>query len=391
MRRRLRLVVAALLILLVVTVTALLSRPTTGEPFHPDNPQAVGGQALARVLADQGVEVQVVSGSAALADGRVTAGPGTTVLLPDTRYLGPEGGPELLHTLRDADHLVVLVSDADHQPTLGLPLSVLWTSGGRVAPDCGAPFAVEGDLLSTTDALLSSDGGARAGVTACYPPGRGHNLGGAREGAVLTFPADRTRPATTVASTTTAWSNAWITQEANAALALRLLGGSERLVWVLPQPGDAGADAPQGLWPLLPDFLTAWVWLGAAGVLALAVWQGRRLGPVVTEPLPAVVHASETTRSRGRLYRQARDRDHALAAAREGTRWRLTPPLGLPRTAGAQDIADAAAATTGRPQDEVRELLLGAAPADDDGLVRQVRALRELEDEVTQVVQAGRG
>src|SRR5699024_893951 len=79
------------------------------------------------------------------------------------------------------------------------------------------------------------------------------------------------------------------------ALGLRLLGGSDRVLWVVPSPGDTALDeAPQGLWDVLPRNLTASVVLLAAAVLAAALWQGRRLTPVVAEPLPAVVHPAAT-------------------------------------------------------------------------------------------------
>src|SRR5690606_41722785 len=51
-------------------------------------------------------------------------------------------------------------------------------------------------------------------------------------------------------------------------------------------------------------------------VVLLAWWQGRRLGPLVTEPLPVVVRASETVEGRGRLYRSRRARDRAAEALR---------------------------------------------------------------------------
>src|SRR5690606_21327132 len=148
-----------------------------------------------------------------------------------------------------------------------------------------------------------------------------HNAGGARTGALLDLPADAGRPALTLVGFPTALTNEHVTEEAHAALGLRLLGGSDRVLWVVPSPGDTALDeAPQGLWDVLPRNLTASVVLLAAAVLAAALWQGRRLTPVVAEPLPAVVHAAETTRARGRLYRQARDREHALRALQEGSR-----------------------------------------------------------------------
>lgn len=392
MRARARRFAPWLLLLLTTAVlAALLATPRSGEPFGPTNPGPDGAQALARVLAAQGVDVELVPGSSRLAEGEVVAGPGTTVLLPHTAYLGPRSGPDLVSRLADVDRLVVLVPGAEQEPgpALGLDLDVSWGSSTTVAADCPDPVARPGDLVTRWDVLLAAGGEDRAAVSACYPPGAGHNAGGAREGALLTFPATAERPVTTVAGLTTSWTNAAITEEANAALALRLLGGSERLLWVLPQPADAGLDAAASLWEVLPRFLTSWVWLLGIAVLVLAVWQGRRLGPVVTEPLPAVVSAAETTRSRGRLYRQAKDRGHALAAARAGTLRRLAPRVGLPRSGDPDLLVTAVAEATGRPAPEVRALLLDGGATDDEALVSTVRALRALEDELQ--VRARRG
>ena len=67
----------------------------------------------------------------------------------------------------------------------------------------------------------------------------------------------------------------------------------------------------------------------AIAVLALLVWRSRRLGALASEPLPVVVKAIETTRSRGRLYRKAGDRDHAAGALRAAARVRAAERLGL--------------------------------------------------------------
>lgn len=369
-----------LLVLATAALAALLSTPRSGEPFGPLNPGVGGGQAVAEVLRDQGVEVEVVRGTSSLGEGA----PGTTVLLPHTSYLGPESGPALLERMQGADRVVVLVPDTGQAPgeALGVDLDVSFGTAGSLAPDCGASFAREGDRVSRYDVLLSVGGDDRAGALACYPPGEGHDAGGAREGALITLPATAQRPELVVAGVTSAWTNGHVTEEANAALALRLLGGSDRLLWVLPQPGDAELDAASTLWEVLPPFLTAWTWLLGAAVLALALWRGRRLGAVVTEPLPAVVHATETTRSRGRLYRQARDRGHALAAVQAGARRRLAPRLGLPRTTSPETLVPAVAAATGRPEAEVRRLLLEDVAGDDRSLVDAVRAVRSLEEQV---------
>ena len=72
------------------------------------------------------------------------------------------------------------------------------------------------------------------------------------------------------------------------------------------------------------------LWIAGATVVALLLWRVRRLGPLVTEPLPVIVKAIETARSRGRLYRKAGDRAHAAAGPAPGRAHDLPPRLHLP-------------------------------------------------------------
>ena len=64
-------------------------------------------------------------------------------------------------------------------------------------------------------------------------------------------------------------------------------------------------------------------------MLLVALWRGRRIGPLVAEELPVVVRASETVEGRGRLYRSRRARDRAAQALRTATLQRMLPRLGL--------------------------------------------------------------
>ena len=375
----------ALLALAAVVVAAMLTTPRSGELLHPMNPGPDGAQALHEVLVSQGVEVEIVDGTSELDPADL--GPGTSMLLPHTAYLGPESGPDLLAELATAglDRLVVLTDDPgrDVGAALGLDIDTSSGSGISVAADCSHPLVREGDRVVGWDVLFSAGGEDRAGTTACYPPGAGHNAGGAREGALLVLEAQPDRPVTVLAGTGPAWTNAQITEEANAALALRALGASDRLLWVLPQPGDAGLDAASSLWDVLPRNLTAALWVVAGGVLALALWQGRRLGAVVTEPLPAVVRATETTLSRGRLYHQAHDRDHAARAVQAGARRRIAPVLGLPTGAGPDALVRAVSGATDTDDARARRLLVDPpALPDDASLVRLVREIHDLEAQV---------
>ncbi len=170
----------------------------------------------------------------------------------------------------------------------------------------------------------------------------------------------------------------------NAAVALRLLGQRDRLVWYVPEAADLVGDDGVSLRTLLPEWIVPGLWIAGATVLALLLWRVRRLGPLVTEPLPVTVKAIETTQSRGRLYRKAGDRAHAAQALRRAARTSLASRLHLPAavTDEAALVRDVAR-HVGRPLDEVAALLSSAAPAPrtDHDLITLANDLAALERE----------
>ena len=179
-------------------------------------------------------------------------------------------------------------------------------------------------------------------------------------------------------------TNQHLAEQGNAALVLRALGRHERLVWYIPSLDDVGTGgeteaAPAQLLPPVVPLLALQLLLVVAVV---ALWRGRRLGRLVTENLPVVVRAGETTRGRGRLYRRGRSYGHAAAALRAGTAARSAGRLGLPRSAPAPLVVDAIARAAGRRPADVEALLYGPPPTDDRGLARLARDLDHLESEV---------
>ena len=119
-----------------------------------------------------------------------------------------------------------------------------------------------------------------------------------------------------------ALTNDQVLRADNAAVALRLLGQDDELVWYVPTYDDLAGDDETGLGPLLPRWIEPGLWLVLVAAVVLVIWRARRLGPLATEPLPVVVKAIETTRSRGRLYRRAGDRG---ARRRRAARRRPAP------------------------------------------------------------------
>jgi hypothetical protein len=174
-------------------------------------------------------------------------------------------------------------------------------------------------------------------------------------------------------------TNEWLDDAGNASLAMNVLGDNPSVVWWLPSPMFTGT---QPLTSLLPDGV--WPVLGAVVLLVLlvALWQGRRLGPVVVEPLPVAVRASETTEGRARIYQRHRTRDQAALHLRTLTASDLGRRLGLPAGAEPPAVVAAVADATGRSSAAVENVLYGPPPVRDEDLVALGRHLAALDLEV---------
>lgn len=381
-RRARRIGLWALLIVLIGLAAAALNgmRTTNQLPFDPDNPEDGGMQALARVLEQEGVEVTVARGLPRLLGTSVT--PDTTVLVAGTSLIGEDAGQHLAEYAEGAGRVVLLSPESNAGDVLDLPVEgSVFSQSGAAGPDCESRLVTwrEGDQITRADRLVEVTSTAET-ARLCFPPSPSYNAGGARAGFLVEFPASEQRPDTVVAGIAGSLTNEHITEEANAAAGLRLLGAHPRLVWYVPAVSDAGEAAPQGLVDVLPEaFVPSVVVLGLA-LLATMIWRGRRLGPVVVEPLPAIIRSVETTQSRSRLYRRAQDRERALAALQLAARRRLATRVGLTARAQPHDMVRAIAEATGRHTDEVHRLLVDSSAPDDETLVRIAREVRSLEE-----------
>lgn len=368
-RWRMPVIVAALLAVSVM-FAALIQPELSSEPLAVDNPGDGGARAVAQVLGRQGVRVEATHD---LDTAVARASAGTTLAVVTTSALD---GPALAELARTHADLVVI--DADDNALRALTDDALmntWEPGGPTRDaGCQDPDAVAaGTLSGASYAVLALDDRA----TVCF------GTGTAKAGAyAVTTQNGRT---VRVIADSTVLTNAKVGQAGNAALVLRSLGKHQELTWFLPRPGsydqvvganggDLGAFFPPAAGPVL-------AWLGLL-LVVVAVWRGRALGRVVTEPLPVTVRAAETTVGRARLYRRARSRGHAAASLRAAAARRSATRLGLPRSADAPAIITALAAATGRRTDEVADLLYGPPPNDDVALRALARALDQLESEV---------
>ena len=348
---------------LVVTGVLVASYSATGGQglLDPDAYNPSGAHAIAQLLEDRGVDVRRVETVEA-----VEARSDTTVLVPIPQALTP---PELERLAGLPGRLVVVGADEQVVEALG------------AAVEAGSEVAVEGRRPACDLDVAMRAGDVDLGGATYRPTGAAESVGCYASGGratLLQLPAQRL----TLLGAGDLLTNDRLDRRGNAALALGLLGAGTDVQWVLPRPGardDASQDSLNDLVPFGLK-LAALQLLLAAGVLAL--WRARRLGRIVTEPLPVVVRAAEAVEGRSRLYRAARARGTAGEALRAGARDRLVRRLGLALDTPRPALVEAVCARTARAPAAVDALLYGAAPGDDAALVRLADDLDTLTREV---------
>ena len=83
-----------------------------------------------------------------------------------------------------------------------------------------------------------------------------------------------------------ALTNDQVVRGDNAAVTLRLLGQTDRLLWFVPSYDDLSAGDGVSAETLLPRWIRPGLWLAAIIALVVIAWRVRRLGPLAIEPLP---------------------------------------------------------------------------------------------------------
>ena len=359
-RRRTTVVITLALLAAVLVVVFSQDGVANGNDLDPQNPGLGGAQALAQVLGNEGVDVQIVRSAEALASAR--AGADATVVVTSTQNLGPSTVERLVDDTEGATLVVVDAGPGTVEAFPGLPTPSRDSLNDGRAAECGLAD-LDGLTLEVDSAYTypGSDG--------CFSRG-GHSVL-LSNGPALFFGGGR------------ALTNDQILRADNAAIALRTLGQRERLVWYVPDFRDVIAGESTTLSSLIPRWIMPGLWLAALSGLALILWRGRRLGPLASEPLPVVIKAIETTRSRGRLYRRAGDRAHAAAALRQAARSRAAERLRLGRGTPEDTLIRDLARHLGRTEAEVAALLGTHAPvpSNDRDLITLANDLAEIDRE----------
>lgn len=346
----------------VLMLRVAVSAPTWHDALDPEGVGDTGAMALAELVRDQGVDVTVYRSRS---EARAAIDEDTTLVMANPVTLSDDGVKELI---APADR-VVFLSTGTHLLNLLELGGNAPSSSASVSAQCDAPeFAKVGTIRP--DRLFAADDG----VEGCF--------GEDDAAAVLISDDDGVRVSAVEGARLL--SNGYLAENGNAALALALLGQTEKVVWYVPsyEDTDFEAESPETLGSLTPDWWTPAIMLLMIAGVAAALWRGRRFGPLVAETLPVTVRASETMHGRARLTAKAADSGHAAEALRDGSRRRLARRLGLAVSATPDEIADAASDRLRIPRGTLQNLLAGPLPADDHSLILFARQLAELETSV---------
>jgi len=367
-------VIVVFLLMASALALTLLTRSPQGNTndLDPANPGYNGAQGLAHVLSDHGVAVTVVRSQRELLT--LTVDGATTVAITGTDSLSGRTAHAALAHATSAASLVLLDPDPEVTKGMGLPVDSHLADLTKVAAGCrGTDVGADFRLSHADRAYLPTANGSAA--TTCFPDKRD---GG---GAMVSLPAAAGRPPVILLGDESLIVNGAILDSDNAAIALHLFGHTDRLVWYVPSVADiSAADGTSR--SIAPEWFQPGLVLGTSAVVLLCLWRGRRLGRLVTEPLPVIVRAVETTESRGRMYRKSRDRTRALAVLQQATRRRLASYLGLSASSAISSVAAASAAVSGRDYQDVLHLLDSPAAHDDSSLLEKANTLVALEKEV---------
>ncbi|CAM4115270.1 hypothetical protein MB901379_04611 [Mycobacterium basiliense] len=348
---------------LVASIGTYLTAPRPGGTMDPDGTNPSGAHALVTLLRNGGVEVVVAHTTA---DVERVARADSLLLVAQTQYLSDYA---LLHRLADTPSDLLLVEPTARTRRVLTPkLRIGSAHDFANQPDCPLRAANRAGRVhfGPSDAYLP-----KGDLTpmSCY-------------GGALVRYRDAGRTITVVGSSHF-MTNDGLLEEGNAALAMNLAGDRPRVVWFAPDRVEGETTSPGSIFDLIPANVTWIVWQLWLVVILVALWKGRRTGPLVAEDIPVVVRASETVEGRGRLYRSRRARDRAANALRTATLQRLLPRLGIGSSADPQAVALTVAQRSGANPGFVWYHLFGPPPTTDHELVQLARALDDIERQVT--------
>lgn len=323
-----------------------------------------GNAAISQLLRDEGVTVRPetkLDPTLAEVDGD------ETLVVTASDRLDPAAARQLVA----ARPAVLVLVDPGSAALEHFELAVRSVPDGtaaQVPADCTVPAATKAESIAVTGASAYASDEA---TETCFPSGEGH------------LHVEQTLDTgTRLVVVGSNFTNRELADDGNAAYAMNLLGSQPEVVWFLAESAGTGTSSTDDAPGLLPDWWLPAVAQVVLAVAVIAVWRGRRLGPLMSENLPVVIPASETVEGHGRLYDRQHASEHAAEALRAGARQRLSSVLG--HAADPQALSQVVAERTGYDVQAVHWLLAGPAPADDEQLHSLNQQLKRLEQEARQ-------
>lgn len=317
-------------VLLSIGAGAALRGPGSTAPLDPDSATPPGSMALANLLSDRGVSVHkrhTMSEATAVE-------PSQTLLIVNSPLISDPAGSALTRT--KAKRTIVVGAEGgaatlvqgreDAEPT-------------ELAADCPLPEARVAGSASFSDQLITGTAD--------------HCFSGA-SGAGLLF-----RDSLFVLADGSALMNQNLAVAGNAAFSLNLLSTSDEVIWFIPSPTDPGLTDGNAasLGDLLPKWIAPTVWQALVVFVVLALWRGRRLGPLIRESLPIIIPAHETDEGYASLLQRNGQAGVAAAALREASMSRLASMSDLPADSGTDVLAGSLAARLGEPEESIADVL----------------------------------
>jgi hypothetical protein len=361
--RRLRWVagIAATVALVVLALVVTVGRANRQQADDPRSTTPAGAGALGALLAAEGVPVEVADRVGEAVD--TSAAERALVVVN-----GDEVSEADARRLLDAGYgrVILLRPDTPTLARFGVRAEARTPTRSAIPPTCPADAAEQAGTVAFADAR-SAYAATGPAEFACYPVGAGG----------YAYLRVGTAAGTAVELVGGGVNNALLDQEGNAAFGMNVFGGQAGVTWLMARAESPGAEsAPPGL---LPAWWPIALAQAAVAFVVVAVWRGRRLGPIMTEPLPVAVRASETVEGHGRLYHRLNAYDRAARALRAGTVGRLSRAYGHADDPLA--LSAVLADRTGLDSRQVRRMLVDARPTTDDDLVNLARDLDRLEQE----------
>lgn len=347
------------------TLSVYLTAPRSGGRMDPNSTGPDGTRALMTLLREHGVDVVEAPDVAAV---EAAARPDVLLVVVQTFHLVDDDVLDRLAALPGNRLLVEPISRTRQALAPRIKLAGGITLGGGERPGCELREATRAGAVQFPLSDSYEASGDDTALTRCY------------DGALVRYTVGGQD--ITVVGNSDFMTNGGLLKGGNAALAMNLAGTNPRMIWYAPQFTEGESDGAASLFDLAPEHVSWILWQLVAVVVLLAVWQGRRIGPLVADRLPVVVRASETVEGRGRLYRSRRARDSAADALRTAALQRMRPRLGLGVSADPTTVVQAVSAHCGVHPQPVAHILFGPPPADDAELVNLARELDTIERQV---------